>query len=86
MKLKWFRESQLVQDGFGQTGGRNPVGVDGLVELLSQGSPASDTGQPLGFGAQSLWDGTLHEPTAPHPNPLPSEGRGDSLVRDAGSN
>jgi len=40
----------------GQAGGRNPVGVDRLADLLSQGCPASDAGQPLGVGAQSLWD------------------------------
>jgi hypothetical protein len=44
-KVEWF--------AYG-SGGCNPVGVDGIKDLFSQGSLASSA--TLGFGIQSRWD------------------------------
>jgi hypothetical protein len=41
-----FREPEFLPDSFGKTGGRNPVGVDGWVDLLSQVVPRRTRDNP----------------------------------------
>jgi len=50
-----FREPEFLPDSFGKTGGRNPVGVDGWVDLLSQVVPRRTRDNP-GPWEQSIWD------------------------------